>query len=506
MQNININQIAEFVNRRAVKINGIEIMKTNIKNIGFLENNPITVSKTQDGYKLIDGNHRVKACLELGIEYLPAIIKENLTYIQEKQLATQCNLASETIIPTTFVDDAEFIWQELENHTQQEVGEMLGWSRDKIQKYSILKTINKEAWQIIVTTFLKNVTTTTEDVVTQNVTTVTFTEGLLRNILDLTPAQQLELVKDLAEDKINKNKFNLLAKAYKTRNKLIEKLQDALKGIDDKDLIDNAIQEILSGRYDKETGLETLIQSVIDAYEKKNNIRLIHGDFYTEVKNIKDGCIDLIITDPPYNISYENEIVLKDRKNISRDFGEWDKQDNEEFKKNFDIWASEFKRILTENGSGYIFTSDIYISHLRDSLEKAGLRYRATITWHKTNPGTSPTKSNFISSIEYIIYFSKDKPVFNFTQDNDMHNFIESPICSGNERVKDSKGEILHPTQKPQKIIRHLIEISSNVGQTVFDGFMGVGTVGRVAKERQRKFIGIEKELKYFERCKDGSF
>jgi len=143
--------------------------------------------------------------LELGIEYLPAIIKENLTDIQEKQLATQCNLASETIIPTTFVDDAEFIWQELENHTQQEVGEMLGWSLSKIKQYSALKAINKEAWEIIVTSFQLVNTKFEEDVVTQKVTTVTFSGRLLKEILQLTPAQQLELVNDLELKLIESN-------------------------------------------------------------------------------------------------------------------------------------------------------------------------------------------------------------------------------------------------------------------------------------------------------------
>lgn len=80
-----------------------------------------------------------------------------------------------------------------------------------------------------------------------------------------------------------------------------------------------------------------------------------------------------------------------------------------------------------------------------------------------------------------------------------MHNFIEAPVCGGKERLVDSKGRTLHPTQKPEAIIRHLLDISSNRGDVVFDGFAGVGTTGKVAKDRGRKFIGIEQEKPYFE-------
>ena len=79
-----------------------------------------------------------------------------------------------------------------------------------------------------------------------------------------------------------------------------------------------------------------------------------------------------------------------------------------------------------------------------------------------------------------------------------MHNFIESPICGGKERLVDSKGNTLHPTQKPERILQHFLEISSNRGDTVLDCFAGVGSTGAVAKKLGRKFIGIEQDPTYF--------
>ena len=80
-----------------------------------------------------------------------------------------------------------------------------------------------------------------------------------------------------------------------------------------------------------------------------------------------------------------------------------------------------------------------------------------------------------------------------------MHNFFESPICMFPERLKNPK----HPTQKPVKLLKHLIEIASDPGDIVFDPFMGVGSTGVAAKELGRKFIGCEiNKIYYKAACK----
>lgn len=75
-----------------------------------------------------------------------------------------------------------------------------------------------------------------------------------------------------------------------------------------------------------------------------------------------------------------------------------------------------------------------------------------------------------------------------------MHNFIEAPICNGPERLKEPH----HPTQKPVKVLGHIIKIASNKGDTVFDPFMGVGSTGVAALNLGRKFIGVEIDETYF--------
>ena len=75
-----------------------------------------------------------------------------------------------------------------------------------------------------------------------------------------------------------------------------------------------------------------------------------------------------------------------------------------------------------------------------------------------------------------------------------MHNFIESPICMGAERLKEPK----HPTQKPVKILEHIIKIASNENDLVLDMFMGVGSTGVACMNLNRRFIGIELDKEYY--------
>ena len=141
-----------------------------------------------------------------------------------------------------------------------------------------------------------------------------------------------------------------------------------------------------------------------------------------------DGCIDLILTDPPYNIARENTFVLEGHTPLSQDFGAWDKQPEDTFLAAFEVWAREWARLLRPEGSGYVFAADRYLSHLRAALETAGLHVKATIVWHKTNPGTQVVKTNFKSSVEYILFFTKGQGghTFNWQGENEMHNLYRS--------------------------------------------------------------------------------
>jgi len=72
-----------------------------------------------------------------------------------------------------------------------------------------------------------------------------------------------------------------------------------------------------------------------------------------------------------------------------------------------------------------------------------------------------------------------------------MHNFIELPLCGGNERTE-------HPTQKPLKLIKHFLEINSNKNDLILDPFFGSGTTAVACKLLDRNFVGFEVDEKYY--------
>jgi len=154
---------------------------------------------------------------------------------------------------------------------------------------------------------------------------------------------------------------------------------------------------------------------------------------------------------------------------------------------------------MEKNGVLGIWFAEAYGGDLINLCKKHSLTYFDTFYWHKTNPMPQVRKRHFLSSVETCLFFTKGKDyTFNFSNQNNMHDFIELPICMGKKRLKDKIGNTLHPTQKPLKIIEHLIKIFSNVNDKVLDLFSGTGTTNVACKKLNRKCLGIESNEEYY--------
>jgi DNA modification methylase len=133
---------------------------------------------------------------------------------------------------------------------------------------------------------------------------------------------------------------------------------------------------------------------------------------------IQDASIDLIVTDPPFNIArdtnfhtYEGNTINSYR--FDRDKG-WDSHTRGDFVALLGEWASEFSRVLREGGSFAIFCADQYVSYLYHSLEDAGLSPRRTVTWTKPNAVPVNRSVMMMSSCEFIVTGVKGRnAVFN---------------------------------------------------------------------------------------------
>jgi len=221
------------------------------------------------------------------------------------------------------------------------------------------------------------------------------------------------------------------------------------------------------------------------------------GDCNEIMNKLKDNSVDIVLADPPYNTANKNIKELKGRKALSKDFGDWDYFLDSEYLNFTKKWISNSMRVLKNSGNFLLFCKLEYVSDIRRIYQNLGLYHHATIIWHKTNPAPQIRKTGFLSSCEAILWAVKgynEKRVsytFNFKSQKEMHNFIETAICMGAERTK-------HPTQKPEKVIKHLLEIFSNPGDTILDCFAGSGTTTAVAKKLGRNSISIESNKEYF--------
>lgn len=223
---------------------------------------------------------------------------------------------------------------------------------------------------------------------------------------------------------------------------------------------------------------------------KTQRYTVVNGDCFYYLNKIPDSSIDLILTDPPYNIAQYStgNIDLPGRSALNNDLAEWDLTPIDPF----DL-LEDFKRIIKPDGNIFVFTSYNLIGKWHEAFDSEFDTFQFFV-WHKTNPTPKIFKNGFLNSCEMIACMWNKGHKWNFGNQRDMHNFFESPICMKPERLSEPK----HPAQKPIKLLEHIISIASNENDVVFDPFMGVGSTGVAALKNNRKFIGIEIEKDYF--------
>lgn len=226
--------------------------------------------------------------------------------------------------------------------------------------------------------------------------------------------------------------------------------------------------------------------------------KIIEGDCFTELRRLPDNSVDLILTDPPYNLSQYSSGNMKFdwRSEINNNIADWDKK----VLKPSDL-IDEFKRVLSPKGNIFIFCSYNLIGDYHKVFDSEFDTFQFMV-WHKTNPIPNIRRSSFLNSVELIVCCWNKGHTWNFSKQNEMHNFFESSICMGKERIKNNDGKNAHPTQKPVKLLEHIIKIASNENDIVLDCFNGVGSTGEACLNLNRRYIGIEIDKEYIDLTK----
>lgn len=216
-------------------------------------------------------------------------------------------------------------------------------------------------------------------------------------------------------------------------------------------------------------------------------MKLINDNNLNALSEIPDNSIDLILTDPPYNISRKNNFESLNRAGI--DFGDWDK--------NADLltWIDEVPRIVKKGASIIIFNDWRNLGDIAERMEKNGFVVKDIVRWEKTNPMPRNRDRRYIVDYEFAIWAVEkhDKWTFHRQSDKYDRSEIRVPITSKAEKMLGS-----HPTQKPIKLMEELLLQHSNENDIVLDPFMGSGSTGVACQNLNREFIGIELEETYF--------
>lgn len=223
--------------------------------------------------------------------------------------------------------------------------------------------------------------------------------------------------------------------------------------------------------------------------------KVICGDAFEEMEKLVNerDQVDLVVTDPPYNISSPNKVIKRHGEIVEADIAEWDHKTREEYEDFIRKLLTNIKSLLKPEGSFYIFLDKPFSGKAWFTAEGLGLKPKNIVHWIKTNPTPHPRKNNYLSAVEYILFGTmSDEYTFNFTSDNEMHNVISCPVAGGEERTKYP-----NPTAKPVSLIEHIIKVSSRVNDTVLDCFAGRGTTGIAALRQKRNCILIERDPAY---------
>lgn len=224
---------------------------------------------------------------------------------------------------------------------------------------------------------------------------------------------------------------------------------------------------------------------------------ILQTDCMSALREIPNQSLDLILTDPPYNLGLFMKKRATNLKAMRPNFfgaAGWDDLDFEDWRQSMDSFFKECARVSKDGASLIVFMSIIKVETIINLATKYGFYYKTTGIWHKTNPMPRNMNLHFINSTETWIYFVYKKHTGTFNNNGKaIHDFFETSVTPSGEKAFGK-----HPTQKPIALLEQFVKLLSNEGDIVFDPFMGSGSSGVAALRNNRKFIGIELLSEYF--------
>ncbi len=257
---------------------------------------------------------------------------------------------------------------------------------------------------------------------------------------------------------------------------------------------------------------------------------ILEGDCLDHLTSLPRGSVDLVFADPPFNIGFDYDFYHDKRSKI--DYLKWTT-----------AWIEALEPLLTKQASIFVAIGDEYAAEMKIQLDRMGWHFRNWIIWHYTFGVHCRTK--FSRSHAHIFYYVVNPNEFTFNEEairvpsarqlvyadrranprgklpddtwvlrpqdeeksfsDSMDSWYIPRVCGTFKERQKQKNEkrSAHPCQMPEAILSRIIKVASNPGDLVLDPFAGSGTTLAVAKQLNRRFLGIELSPDYCQTIKN---
>lgn len=242
------------------------------------------------------------------------------------------------------------------------------------------------------------------------------------------------------------------------------------------------------------------------------------GDCVDGMKKLSDKSVDLIIADPPYNVSsgntweWDNSVDLKGfGGNWKKVMEDWDKMTLSDYWAFTSAWLTEAKRVLKPTGSIWVYGTYHNIGIINVIMQKLGIEILNEIIWYKRNSFPNLSGRRFTASHETLLWGhvggKKRSYLFNYKEIKDM-GFPEDLLKTAGKQMRTvwdipnnkERNELQfgkHPTQKPIRICKRILLATTKPGDIVLVPFCGAGSECVAAKAMGRHFISYEVDKEY---------
>ena len=234
---------------------------------------------------------------------------------------------------------------------------------------------------------------------------------------------------------------------------------------------------------------------------------VLEGECISTMRALPPASVHCIFADPPYNLQLQGALFRPDNSEVDAVDDDWDKfADFDAYDRFTAEWLHEARRVLRGDGRIWVIGSYHTIFRIGRILQDQNFWILNDVIWRKSNPMPNFRGRRFTNAHETLIWAAHGKQSrHRYNHDamkalNDglsMRSDWLIPLCTGAERLKDSDGRKIHPTQKPEALVARALLSCTEPGEVVLDPFFGSGTTGAVAKRLARRFIGIEQDPGY---------